>query len=266
MFNCTEERFFHRVCIEGEIMDYKEILDNISERYNEILGTEFVGLYVHGSIAMKCYNHNKSDIDFIVVSRTEPTDDIKLKLIDTIMEIEPLGPEKGIEMHLMLYKDCIKFQHPSYFSLHYSKTHTNWFLRDPDDYVKNMKGIDPDLAAHCTILSARGVTWRGEPKDIVFGKVPKEAYIDSILGDVSYAENNSDSMYQVLTYCRVAAYVEEEKILSKQEGGEWGLVNLPTCYHEVIKKALHCYQTDENMDDSDGLKEFFNYMKTRILK
>ena len=48
-------------------MDTKIILDGLCGRCREILKDNFVGMYVHGSLAMDGFNPDKSDIDFIIV-------------------------------------------------------------------------------------------------------------------------------------------------------------------------------------------------------
>ena len=65
-------------------------------------------------------------------------------------------------------------------------------------------------------------------------------YLDSILGDVSDAENEitDNPMYMILNLIRVLGYLREKKILSKKEGGIWGLKNLPEKYHPLIHSAL----------------------------
>ena len=101
----------------------------------------------------------------------------------------------------------------------------------------------------------------------VFGDVPKEAYLDSIRQDVENAveEVLDNPVYILLNLCRVAACVEENLILSKQQGGEWGLVHLPEKYHPLIQDALDAYQSDAVMKpDAARAREFCGEMHDRI--
>jgi streptomycin 3"-adenylyltransferase len=54
-------------------------------------------------------------------------------------------------------------------------------------------------------------------------------------------------VYIVLNLCRVNSYIKDKLILSKEQGGKWGLNNLPKQYYDIIAKALHCYKTRESM-------------------
>lgn len=226
-------------------MDYAQILDGLTALYRETLGKSFVGLYVHGSIAMGGYNPKKSDIDYIVVCEEEPEDAVKRVLLEETLAYMPYAPVKGLEMHLLLRADCKPASYPARFRLHYSPMHTQAVLSDISAYVRDMRGEDPDLAAHLTIINARGICWAGEPIAKVFGPVPREAYIESLLADADWSPD--DYMYHTLNRLRMLAYLREEKILSKREGGEWGFENMDDKYAPVIKEALDCYLSDREM-------------------
>ena len=48
-------------------MKEQVILSIISKEYQDILGDNLCGIYLHGSLAFGCFNWAKSDIDFLVV-------------------------------------------------------------------------------------------------------------------------------------------------------------------------------------------------------
>jgi len=76
-------------------------------------------------------------------------------------------------------------------------------------------------------------------------------------------------MYIVLNLCRVAAYLKDSLILSKKQGGEWGLKNLPCEYKGLITEALECYvsATDEDMiPDISVAHDFCRYCIELIKK
>lgn len=144
-------------------MDYQIILNKISENYKSILKDNLVGIYVHGSIALRCFNWNKSDIDFLVVVKEKLSNDIKKKLMDITIEINNQAPQKGLEMSIVLKEYCEKFKYPTPFELHFSNMHIDWYNSKPIDYCDKMQGEDKDLAAHFTIIKDVGITIYGEP-------------------------------------------------------------------------------------------------------
>jgi streptomycin 3"-adenylyltransferase len=159
------------------------------------------------------------------------------------------APGKGLELSIVTRDAVNPFRYPTPFVLHFSPMHLDWFRRDPTGYVQHMKGEDPDLAAHCTIVRKRGVVLYGAPVEEIFGEVPKAAYLDSIRQDVAGAGEDilTDPLYMTLNLCRVLAYAREGLVLSKQEGGQWGLSHLPGEHCPVIRLALDCYANDRSM-------------------
>ena len=129
----------------------------------------------------------------------------------------------------------------------FSKVHLDWYRNNPEDYIAKMKGTDRDLAAHITVIRARGVCLCGAPIDEVFGEVPKQDYIDSLWHDIADAEGDiaEDTMYLTLNLARVLAFLQDGSVLSKKEGGEWGLKNLPEKYHGLLREALSEYRLDQ---------------------
>lgn len=246
-------------------MDPVMILQEILEDYKVILNDNMLGFYLHGSLAMGCYT-NKSDIDFLVVVEKEIEFTDKRKLIDVILKHTDV-PEKGIEMSIVLKRDVKEFVYPTPFELHYSDFHKKWYTED-NTYVAQGEG-DKDLAAHITITRDRGECLYGSPIKEIFGTVPPECYKDAIISDIEDAQNDilDEPVYIILNLCRVMCYIQEGKITSKKEGGEWGLNNLPSEYAQLVEKAYQAYTTDNivTFSDESSLKDYADYMLKKIM-
>ncbi len=50
-------------------MSLSDLLKNFVTKSQKILGDNLIGIYLHGSAVMGCYNKQKSDIDLLVVGR-----------------------------------------------------------------------------------------------------------------------------------------------------------------------------------------------------
>ena len=233
----------HFISSRVHIMNADILLKTLAARYSEILGDNFVGMYAHGSYAMGCFNPLKSDLDYIIVCNTVPDISVKKAIIDTTVAFERLAPAKGLEMHVMLKENCLHVSYPPKFELHYSPAHTLACLSDPDEYVGRMHGKDPDLGAHLTVMYERGLCICGAELRDVFGAVPKEYYIESVLSDLGWTEG--DAMYHVLNHCRTLALASEDKVLSKKEGALWALENADDACKALISRALECYESGE---------------------
>ena len=233
----------------------------------EILRDNLTGVYLHGSAAMGCWQEKKSDLDFVAVVREGMTDAEKRTFMDRILELDADGPAKGNEMSVVAREVCEPFVYPTPFLLHYSRMHTAWYRRDPEDYIRKMNGTDKDLAAHFTVLRSRGRCLWGLPVKEVFGEVPEADYIDSIWNDIAGAKEEiaENPIYMILNLTRVLAYLTEKSVLSKQEGGEWGLRNLPEAYQPLIRSALREYETGEEVRyDPERAKSYAEYMLGQI--
>lgn len=220
------------------------LLHTIAREYHSILGDDLTGVYAHGSMAFGCFDPAQSDMDFLVVVESEPTDEQKHRLLETLLQLEAFAPAKGFEMSVVLARDCAEPVDPISFCLHYSNTHRAACQQDMAGYIGRMKGNDPDLAAHFTVTRAVGKAVWGKPVDEVFGEVPRDAYLSSIRADVADAVEDvaRNPVYVILNLCRVLAALREGAVLSKAQGGAWGMANLPQEHHGVIRAALEAYE------------------------
>ena len=248
---------------------YPPLLDKIKVQYTKLLADNLVGIYVHGSIALDCFNPKKSDIDYIVVVNEPLTHGKKQELIAATVLLNYKAPKKGIEMSVVQKKHCQQFVYPTPFDLHFSKMHLKLWQDYPALYLEQMTGVDADLAAHFTIINHCGIVLCGEEIGRVFSTIDSAFYFDSIKSDVRDSKNNilADPVYTVLNLCRVLAYKESGGILSKCNGGEWGMANLPHEYHSLIKSAIRNYLSDSNgniVPNKDVAMQFCDFMLEQI--
>lgn len=254
-------------------MEYTTILERIKEQYQDILRDELIGIYVHGSIAFGCFNPKKSDIDFLVVIKQTLSLEAKKRMIQVLMELSKYAPAKGLEMSVVRLEVCKNFCYPTPFELHFSNMHLQSCEENLEEYCKRMNGYDIDLAGHFMVTKSVGYTIFGLPIDEVFGEIPKEAYLDSIKNDIDHAVEDivEEPVYVILNLCRVLAYISEPKVLSKEQGGDWGIQHLPEIYTKIVKHALNEYRSEdttyeEAFKEKDKLKEFASYMHRCIFK
>lgn len=246
---------------------YSTLIDNFVQQNQNILGENLIGVYLHGSAVMGCFNDQKSDLDFIVVIKNSLSKSAKRCYMDMVINLNKQAPRKGIELSIVRENVCNPFIYPTPFELHFSITHLRWYQNNPDDYIEKMQGTDKDLAAHFTILYHRGKTLYGKAIPNVFAKVSKNDYFESIWNDIENAQNEiiENSTYIILNLCRVLAFRCDDLILSKIEGGRWGLQNVPQKYTKLIANALAEYESNEPAILDEALaKEYAKYMLEQI--
>ena len=244
------------------------LLNCFVEESKKILCDNLVGVYLHGSMVMGCFNPQKSDIDLIIVIDKPISDSIKRAYLDTVVQFNALAPKKGIEMSIVLRAVCKPFVYPTPFELHFSAGYLEWYGEDPDDYIREMTGTDKDLAAHFTIINKRGKCLYGVPIEDVFAEVPSSDYMDSIWFDVEGAteEITEYPMYLTLNLARVLAYKKEGLVLSKKEGGDWALEHLPAEYRPLIADAMREYSESAEIVYDDMLAKRYAEYVIRELK
>ncbi len=244
----------------------QNVLDEFVKNCREIMGEQLTGVYLHGSMAFGCFNPQKSDIDLIVVIEENLTDAQKMEFMSRVAELNKKAPAKGLEFSVVKRSVCRPFVYPTPFELHFSPAHLQWFLENPDDYIRNMKGEDRDLAAHFTVINSAGITLFGEEIRNVFGEVPGRDYADSIRRDVESAGEDilQEPIYVILNLCRTLAFLREGLCLSKEQGGQWMLARMEDMYGpraadyserreagtagQLIEQALACYRTERTME------------------
>jgi len=248
-------------------MEYKDLLVAISAQYNKLLAENLIGIYVHGSIAFGCFTWAKSDIDFIVVVNETVPQQTKLRLLQVLENLRGQAPSKGFEMSVTLGKYCKEFVYPTPYELHFSNGWLERYLENPLLLCNDEPKTDYDLAAHFVVIKNVGIVLSGKPISEVFGDIPKEDYLDSIRKDIENAAEDvaGDPVYVILNQCRVYAYIRDGLVLSKEQGGQWGLKNLPEQYHNVIAAALNDYTQNTATANDKALQiSFCKHMRNLI--
>lgn len=247
------------------------VLEQIKSSCIRIFSDNLVGIYIHGSLSLGCFNWDKSDIDFIVVTESAPSPAEKEAFIRDLLAIDTLCPPKGLEMSIVLKKHTRNFSYPTPYELHFSNDHKKNFRNHPAEYCGVMHGLDQDLAAHFTVIRKAGMVLYGEAIEDIFQEVPKADYLDSIREDVKNAGEDifQNPIYIILNLCRILAYIKEGLVLSKADGGSWALHRVPESYQDIICQALGCYGSGKTFPahmDHSLLKEFAEYMLKLIFK
>jgi len=253
----------------------QNILDKINHSYSDFFGKDLVGIYVHGSLAMGCFNPQSSDIDFLIVVKRSLTLSEKQLLTKSTLRLVADTSEK-LEFSVVTADQLENFTYPTPFEFHYSDSWKQKYIDQTIDL--EITKCDTDLAAHFVITKKCGFVLTGRPIQELFPEIPHKYYLDSIKKDADWSYDNvlkgpnegtcKIPHYAVLNFCRVLAFMRESLITSKREGGEWGLLNLPAHYHPIIQEALNeyiKYNSSKNVA-SKLLKEYTEYCMKRISK
>lgn len=242
-------------------------LDDFRALFVEETGDNLVGIYLHGSSAMGCFNPSKSDIDLLVVIKEKMTVPSTKRLVIKLLSLRE-RMKNGLEFSVILETHLKEFLYPTPCELHYSDYHREKYQAD-DNYLCGGY-TDKDLASQIAVAYHRGRVLYGQALAELYPPIPKDHYLSSILHDIASAREDilDNPMYITLNLCRVLFFIREGEISSKREGGEWGVLHLPNEYQDLIQCYLDEYNglSMSGKKERNQLTEFADYMLETIFK
>ncbi len=229
-------------------------LRQLLEAVKEALSGNLVGIYLHGSLAMGCFNPLHSDLDLLLVTRHDLQPPAKRRLAELFLR-HSFAP-CPMEVSVLSQAHLQPWVYPTPYAYHYSEL---WRTKQLAQIINgewqhwNAQTLtDTDLAAHVTVTFRRGLCLWGQPIPQVFPQVPPEHYRASLLEDFAWARARlpQSAVCFILNACRIYAYLAEGHIYSKAEGGVWALARLPEQQRPLVAGALEAYASDQ------GTREF----------
>lgn len=244
----------------------RRVLRELLSAVQSIIHDNLIGLYLHGSLAMDCYNSRSSDIDIIVVAGKSLSEEQRRRVIEHLKGVCSKG--RRIELSIVCQEAIRNPRYPMIVDLHF-------------EYWGNIfeNGRDKEILSNLYTTKERGFCVWGAPIENVFSEISAEYHLKSVMEDIQHTRKYLHEKQQLLGYdvtvywilgsCRILAFIREQKVLSKLEGGQWGIVNLPKVYHELIGQALSSYRVTKKHGQNweyEELEDFADYMTNTILK
>jgi predicted nucleotidyltransferase len=243
---------------------------HVAAGLGEALAANLVGVYLHGSLALGCFNPQRSDLDILAVTHGPISLDDRVAVARFLLAVS--GRPYPIEISILTWAQLHPWRHPAPYEFHFSE---DWRADIAHALVtaawrewQAPAAGDPDLAAHITVMRARGVRLTGPPIEDVFPAVPREDHLDSLAADVlderfGLNSHMTSPVYSILNACRTWAYLRTGAVLSKAEGGAWALGELPADLRSVVAAALEVYATRGYPDElpAVGVTAFAVYMR-----
>lgn len=248
----------------------REQIVHLLKAFQNILHDNLVAIYLHGSLAMGCFHPDHSDIDLLVVTQHGMNVETKRQLAELLLSTSQWPCP--IEISFVVMPALHPFRHPLPYDFHYSEYWRERLSQQLADETwktwNDNQRYDTDLTAHLMVISRRGVCLYGRPASETLPTVPSADFARTIVGDFHEAskEPGKNPVYFVLNACRILAFLREEHIFSKDEGGSWGLQNLPEDWQSIVVQALEVYRgsSKEAAFDDAKLQAFSVYMKRNI--
>jgi predicted nucleotidyltransferase len=237
-------------------------VDSLLCGLNDVLSRKLHAVYLHGSLALGCFNPAHSDVDVLVVVDAALELDEKLPLVDLLLRVSNTPHE--IELDVLTAKQLTDWRHPSPYEFHYGESHRERLLRDPVRHLNEFSSSNADLAAHVTLARAVGISVVGPPPQDVLPDIPHEDYGDSLLQDLEWSRTADSDMYAILSPCRVWATLATGEIHSKVTGAEWALARVPGELKPPIEAALAAYAGDAALVEGLERGKVLAYVEAQV--
>lgn len=240
--------------------DIDALLGVLLSEVKTVLGRQFAGLYLHGSLASGDFNPKTSDIDFLVVTAEEL----------------PAGTISALEaMHARLGAGSLKWApklEGCYLPLH--------ALRGDDPaggpYPCLNEGrfyldrLGSDWVIHRHILREQGIVIAGPAPQTLIDPVRPDDLRRAVLGLLAEwwapmlrspdprLHGGAYQAFAALTMCRALYTARHKTIVSKPAAGRWALEALETRWAGFIGRAL-AWQPGLELDSLNETLDFIRY-------
>ncbi|GAC1433736.1 MAG: hypothetical protein PVS3B3_30420 [Ktedonobacteraceae bacterium] len=236
-----------------------------------MLAENLVGFYLHGSLALGGFNPARSDVNIVAVTRQRMSTEVKRTLVTLLLRISKMPCP--VSIHFLAQHDTFPFQHPLPYDLYYNESMREHAQQEVHyaswQHWNDSIAHDPDLTIILTVLQLHGICLYGEPPAKTLPVVPEQAFRDALVTKVQTAQRSPlhDPISFVLNACRVAAYLHDHTVLSKDAGGVWALASLPEQYHPLIQQLLALYRSERpgRPVGHAALQDFATYIHATII-
>jgi hypothetical protein len=205
-----------------------------------VLNESFYGLYLHGSLALGGFNLLTSDIDFLVVTESNLSNDLfnKLKSMHTILSSCGIRWSNKIE-GAYIPKTDLRQHDPAHPPIPWLGVDGHFAL----------EGLGPDWIIQRWILREKGISVVGPPLKCLIDPVSPDDLRQAVRGSLhewwsppfpspERFQIGEYQAYAVLTMCRSLFVLENGRMASKLEAAFWaeGAVGEP--WEKLIGEAI----------------------------
>jgi hypothetical protein len=192
--------------------------DRLAQALAGVLGTDLVGVYFVGSVALGGYVPGESDIDIVAVSNAALTHLQRHAVASVVVETSGSCPARGVEF--TLYRREIAGAPPV-----------------GADFEVNANG-GPRMATAVHLEAAAepgfwyvldravahrsGLAISGPPAREVFSDVPRDTLLEAMYASMTWHRRHErGTLYSVLNACRAWRFAVVDLLGSKLEGAAW---------------------------------------------
>jgi len=249
--------------------DVNEVLNGLLSEVQGVLAERFVGMYLYGSLALGDFVSERSDIDFLVVTDDELSDDLVSALC---------------VMHERIAADDSRWSRElegSYIPKASLRRYNPAQARHPHidrGGTLLVEQHDSDWVIQCHVLREWGVTLAGPPPHTLIDPISPDDLRGALVAlmrgwwgpmrhDPFWLRHSGYQAYAVLTMCRVLYTIQHGAIVSKSVAARWAQEALQEAladrWKPLIERALAWPQGRRGADDVAETVELINHVLER---
>ena len=218
--------------------EVNHIVDHLLAESKRVLGKQFVGLYLHGSLITGDFNSESSDIDFLCVTANKLPDETILALEEMYFNLKDIDAKWWFQLEgsFTPQADMLRYnpENGPYPTVHEGKFYlagheSHWIIQR---YLlrKNpviVEGIDPkEFIAPVSVDDLHGA----------LRSFLNEWWIPMLENPVKLEAQNYQA-YAILTMCRMLYTFENGEIVSKPASARWVQEKIPE-WRGLVEWAL----------------------------
>ena len=196
----------------------------VAEALARTLGTELVGVYFVGSVALGGYVPGESDVDMVAVSNAALSDPQRRSVASAVVEASAACPTRGLE--LTLYRRDIAGSRPAGADF---EVNANGGPRMPTA-VHMHSTVEPGFwyVLDRAIAHRSGVVISGPPAREIFADAPRGKLLNAMSESMAWHRaHEKATLYSVLNACRAWRFAAADELGSKLEGAAWARARWP---------------------------------------
>ncbi len=220
--------------------DVNEILNSLLDGAKKLLGSQFIGMYLYGSLASGDFDPTSSDIDFVIVTEDVLQDETISKLKTMHKQIWSSGLKWALKLEgSYVPKDLIRRHDPN--------GHPCPTVNEGNFYV-DQRGSDWIIQRH--VIREDGIVLDGPDPKLLIDFISPDEVRESVLGvldewwfpmldnPIWLSDRGGEyHAYTVITMCRSLHAVQHGTIVSKPVAAKWAQIEFGE-WSSLIQKSL----------------------------
>ena len=227
------------ICSPPTYHDINAVLNKLLTNIRAVMGSHFLGLYLHGSLACGDFNPQTSDIDFLVVTdgRLSAETFSALKAIHARLFASGLAWSQKLE-GAYIPKDDLRRHDPAHAPI-------PWLGVDGHFAVEQ---LGSDWIIQRWILREKGIAVAGPPLKSMIDPVSADDLRQAVRGSLrewwsppfpspERFQSSEYQAYAILTMCRSLYVLEHGHVASKPEAARWAQKTLGDPWASLVVAA-----------------------------